>query len=303
MAVEMQDRWTEIRKLHVDWKDAYRILGGVVLVGIGVVIGASWFANPQADGYTTNLYTEFISIGVTVFILDFLNRRRDDRRRVEDLKAQLLRQVRSPENSVAKHAIHEMRERGWLGGKDGLLRKSDLKFANLAKVDFWRTNFEGADLMGAILDGARLTNSNMKKASFVYSSLVSADLGYSNLEDANLLGSNLTNANLILANLSGAILCNANLEGADLTSANLKAVDLREANLQGVSLVQNLRGILISAHFNSKTILPDAPMENEQDTLPADSYWTPDTDMTRYTDPEHPDFWHPEWAKAQGDEG
>jgi len=28
-----------------------------------------------------------------------------------------------------------------------------------------------------------------------------------------------------------------------------------------------------------------------------DKYWTPETDMTRYTNPEHPDFWQPEWAK------
>ncbi len=24
---------------------------------------------------------------------------------------------------------------------------------------------------------------------------------------------------------------------------------------------------------------------------------TPETDMSRYTDPEHPDFWQPDWAK------
>lgn len=24
--------------------------------------------------------------------------------------------------------------------------------------------------------------------------------------------------------------------------------------------------------------------------------WTPDTDMTRYTDANHPDFWQPDWA-------
>jgi hypothetical protein len=28
-----------------------------------------------------------------------------------------------------------------------------------------------------------------------------------------------------------------------------------------------------------------------------DKYWTSDTDMSRYTDPNHPDFWQPDWAK------
>lgn len=30
--------------------------------------------------------------------------------------------------------------------------------------------------------------------------------------------------------------------------------------------------------------------------------WTPDTDMTRYTDANHPDFWQPDWAKDATDE-
>jgi len=33
--------------------------------------------------------------------------------------------------------------------------------------------------------------------------------------------------------------------------------------------------------------------------LPDGSKWTPDTDMTRYTDPNHPDFWQPDWVKDQ----
>ena len=125
------------------WKDAYHVLGAVILVGIGIVVGAGWFANPQADGYTTNLYTEVLSIFTTVYIIDFLNRRRDDRRRIEDLKAQLLRQVRSPENVVAKHAIHELGEFGWLVGDAGLLKRQNLDFASLQEVVLFRANLEG----------------------------------------------------------------------------------------------------------------------------------------------------------------
>ena len=28
-----------------------------------------------------------------------------------------------------------------------------------------------------------------------------------------------------------------------------------------------------------------------------DKHWTPETDMTRYTNPDHPDFWEPEYIK------
>lgn len=275
MAAETQDRWTEIRKLHVDWKDAYRILGGVVLVGIGVVIGAGWFANPQADSYTTNLYTEFISIGVTVFILDFLNRRRDDRRRIEDLKAQLLRQVRSPENSVAKHAIHEMREHGWLEGEGGLLKGVDLRGANLQGAKLWGANLQGAELGYSDLQGA-----NLRKA---------------DLQGADLFGANLGSTDLAEANLGNANLLSVDLKEARLWETNLKGANLRDTNL--------FRAVLKLSLLNMKTVLPDAKVDTETKQFTPDSYWTPKTDMRRYTDPAHPDFWQPGWVKAQGGGG
>jgi len=36
---------------------------------------------------------------------------------------------------------------------------------------------------------------------------------------------------------------------------------------------------------------------DENDKPIFDKYWTPDTDMSRYTDPEHTDFWQPDWVK------
>jgi len=46
-------------------------------------------------------------------------------------------------------------------------------------------------------------------------------------------------------------------------------------------------------------VLPDAqPIGKDNEGNPIyDKYWTPDTDMQRYTDPDHPEFWEPEWAK------
>jgi hypothetical protein len=57
----------------------------------------------------------------------------------------------------------------------------------------------------------------------------------------------------------------------------------------------NLRGAdLTYAQFDENTILPDA--EFVVDNKSFDKHWTPQTDMTRYTNPDHPDFWQPEWA-------
>jgi hypothetical protein len=63
--------------------------------------------------------------------------------------------------------------------------------------------------------------------------------------------------------------------------------------------------------FDEKTVLPDAinlkddndeALQDEEGNLIYDKYWTVETDMTRYTNPEHPDFWEPnrikEWREA-----
>ena len=35
---------------------------------------------------------------------------------------------------------------------------------------------------------------------------------------------------------------------------------------------------------------------NEKTKLPDGKKWTPDTDMARFTDPEHPDFWRSDFT-------
>jgi hypothetical protein len=110
------------------------------------------------------------------------------------------------------------------------------------------------------------------------------------LRCANLSGANLRGARLELADLRGADLRQTNLQGAefegallghtDLTLASLEEAGLWSANLGGANLTQaNLEG----AHI-AKACLADA-------TLPDGKKWQLDTDMRRFTDPEHPDFW------------
>ena len=108
------------------------------------------------------------------------------------------------------------------------------------------------------------------------------------LENTRLWNANLESAILWGSNFEGAILWGANLAGANLWDANLADTNLREVNLQGADLWDaNLAGaILEDTDFNTMTILPDA------------THWEPETDMTRYTDPDHPDFWQPDWVKA-----
>jgi uncharacterized protein YjbI with pentapeptide repeats len=58
----------------------------------------------------------------------------------------------------------------------------------------------------------------------------------------------------------------ANLEGAHLEGARLDGADLRNTILEG-------------AHLDELTVLPDG------------SSWSPEADLKRFTDPEHPNFW------------
>jgi uncharacterized protein YjbI with pentapeptide repeats len=105
--------------------------------------------------------------------------------------------------------------------------------------------------------------------------------GWLELPEANLMGADLQEASLLAANLHGAYLTGANLHGTDLLYANLQEAHLRGANLQGADLRgANLQETdLRAVKFDENTVLPDK------------TKWSPDTDMARFTDPKHPDFW------------
>lgn len=257
MAVDTQDRWTQIRKIHDDWANGYRILGGLVLVLIGIWLGSLLFA--QQQGYDMNLYTEIMGVVVTVAIVDTFNRRRDELReewrREHDLKARLVREAGSRVPGVAMRAVEELRNHRWLTGRDDeqLLKGAYLEFANLLRVDLAEAN------------------------------LAETFLARANLEGANLGGADLTGAFLDGANLEGAELVDANLAGAFLERANFSAAFLSGANLEGAELAD--------ATFDDETVLPDTDFDFETGEQTY-SYFRPRvTDMHKYTDPDHPDFW------------
>ena len=171
----------EIREMMKDYPGAYRITFALILVGVGILIGAALFRGDE--GYTVNLYTEVLSIAVTVFILDYLNRRRDERNAERALKEQLVREAGSTSNEVAKNAIHQLRKRGWLVGKSGILAGDNvyLSFTNLHEATIYGANLTGTTLMGADLRNANLTGIEAEGA---------------NLKSASAQGANLSGANL-----------------------------------------------------------------------------------------------------------
>ena len=100
------------------------------------------------------------------------------------------------------------------------------------------------------------------------------------LKDGSLEGVKLRWAKLQDAKLAGAKLAGADMYHADLANARLWQADLRGVNM----LDANLRGAkLDGAKFDTETILPDKTL------------WTPDVDWGRFIDPNHPQFWRPDW--------
>jgi hypothetical protein len=235
-----------------------------VLVGLGAValLFLALGVLPIGDylkGLFLNLGTELVGAAATYYVLDLLIGSRAEREaKREDLIAQMGSQILGD----AIRAVEELRRHGWL--YDGSLQGANLGGANL----------QGASLGGANLQEVILSRANLKGASLVGANLqatylVEAYLGSANLTSADLQGAYLQEARLLSTRLQKANLAEANLKGAILAGTHLKGAILAKANLQG-------------AEFNKHATLPDG------------TKWTPDTDMARFTDPNHPDFWQPD---------
>ena len=145
----------------------------------------------------------------------------------------------------------------------------------------------GADLSGLTLRGILITKADMR----------GAILRGVDFQEARLLQVDLREADLSHANLQLAYLNNADCAEADLSDAQLQRARLINVHLRGATLT--------GAIFDEKTALPDASTERDTegramwDTRAKLRYrnsWSPDVDMTRYTDPDHPDFWQPDWV-------
>jgi hypothetical protein len=256
-------------------KGTARLRVWVLLILIGVALASSLWAVwpwPTGDwkGLALNFGTEMAGAVVTYLLLELvigrMERREAEReaekKELEAKKADLIAQLGSSVKDVAVAAAEELARHGWL--YDGSLQGANLKEANL----------QGASLYNAKLERIRLTWANLQEAYLGLANLRWANLQGANLQGAILTGANLQKANLFEASLQGANLWVTNLQEADLDTADLQGASLQKANLQGA----NLEG----ASFDEGTRLPDG------------TKWTPDTDMARFTDPDHPDFWRPD---------
>lgn len=310
---EQPTREAEIQQIHQRYARFYQVSGAVALVLIGVWIGSLLFG----EGYAANVYTEVLGVLVTIAILDRLNVWRENQR----LKMRLVRETGSQSSETARVALDWIRAEGWLAGEDGLLQGAMLDGANLEDADLQHANLNATQLRSANLKGAHLENANLSEAQLKtanldgaflqYANLEGANLGtaklpdshlrmarlanahlrYADLQRANLRSANLVEAHLQGANLSDAHLGNADIRGAHLADAILDNAQLANANLRGAHLgFSSLKGAnLVGAELTTASL--DQTQFSTDTTLPDGSKWSPETDLGRFVDERHPQYW------------
>jgi uncharacterized protein YjbI with pentapeptide repeats len=262
----------------------WQVLFILIVAGLGASLfsfllrtsDTSWW-----EGFARNFSAELYGAAITFLLLDGLvsGRRRlavRQRREAREGEAQALQERIAQELQqqlriyVQGQTLSRLRAASTVEERALILYEmitNDL----LHGAELFRSNLRGAEFLGANLHGANLQEADLLGAALVGANLRDANLTHAHLEEANLLGARLQAANLRSVTLEGADLRGANLQGANLTRAILEGADLSKAYLEGADLV--------GAKFDMLTTLPDG------------TAWTPNADLARFTDSDHPRFW------------
>lgn len=292
-AMPQSTRWTQITAIWKDNRWLYALAG--ILLGILFTPAIEQITGNLSE-LIGNLVPEAIGIIFTVLILDRLAANRSK----EELKTRLLNEVKNPAAGIAVNALDWLRRENWID--DETFKGKSMRIVN----------WEGAYIGDLNLEGARLYRANFKNALNFLRPMFTSVIKPVNMSKVYMREADLSNADLDEVNLAKAILRQANLSNAKLDEANLAEAILRQANLSATRLryVNLSEADLRGTTFDEKTVLPDADevkdkngvvMRDEEGNRIYTNYWTPDTDMTRYTNPNHPDFWQPTYLKRDHD--
>jgi len=227
--------------------DTIKAIGIFFLVtGLGLVFfhkyPSDWPFNKLIENFYANFSAEFISISLTILLINYLYEVKEKR----SLKIRLIRELGSEEKGLTARAVKELRENNWLS--DGSLKGANLINANLSKLDL-----SGADLTEVNLEFADISNANLKKVTLKNAKLKNAKLLNSDLSEANLEGSilhstsfyksvlsrsNFTNADLIGSNFELAELMDCTFENSKLEDSNLKLASLARSKFKECNLMR-----------------------------------------------------------------
>lgn len=284
---------TKLSSEQLRWVFLLALVGGAFVAAFVAARGHELSVASFAGGLSTELFGAVLTFIVIDILINRAEKAEESAATANARIQQLILDMASQNNHVAKQAVNELRREGWL--TDGSLQGAALRHIN----DIGDGYLLGIELRQADLQQADLNNAKLQMADLEYAQLQQADLIGADLQSASLYGANLTHAQMIGANLQGATLWYATLQGADLEAAkmqdaklifaDLKGADLREARLQGATLEgANLEGVKLTRRMLS----PDCELGfNEETILPDGSRWTAEVDIRQFTDASHPQFW------------
>lgn len=233
-----------------EWRKHPLTVLGIMLTLLALVLASLCFwAGARVADLGLNVAAELASAAITILVVDAIVQRRE----MESLKQQLIREMSSLDNAIALRAARELDAHGWL--EDGTLRGARLSGANFREADLQGADLRQLELDRADLQGANLQGANLQEAYVVEAHMQGTRLWGARLRGAYLVGVKLQKARLWAADLKGADLRHANLMEADLLGANLQEADLRwaklaRANLQAADLLKadlkgtDLKGVL-----------------------------------------------------------
>ena len=231
--------------------DRLIIIIAIVLLLIAIYFFIEGIRNDEQ--FSANLATEFLSIAITVLVIDGIYRWRDrlhseelDERLAKQRKQEVIEQMGSPVNDAALEALRLAQKHKW--DRDGTLSRIRLSNANLEYADFSHAHLEHSEFIATNLKNSHLIMANLENSTLVKADLENTHAIGAHLRGATLEGANLKNATLELADLEGASLGRANLENANLKSANLQHANLPGANLKGANLsAANLKNTTLTS--------------------------------------------------------
>ena len=182
--------------------------------------------------FYSNIITTLIDIAITVLIIDWLNRIRDDRLE----KIRLLRDIGCGDQGIARRAILDitaknLHHKGFLRYR--IFEDAKLAGAMLASADLSHSSFYHSDFTGVALCGAKLHMTSFWRCTLRGVDLRDADLDRAYFEYVDLTDALVTPTQLQLANqLHGTRLPNGKIYDGRF---NLP-VDVQDAQTLGIDI-------------------------------------------------------------------
>ena len=115
------------------------------------------------------------------------------------------------------------------------LRFTNLKYASLNDVNFYKSDLRGVDLRKTTLQHTNLSYADFREATLNDAYIFNSNLAHADFGDASLVGTYLSHSNLTSADFRGANLVWADLHGCVFYDTDLRDCNFINANLRGCS--------------------------------------------------------------------